>query len=180
MQSPEKQFQHLLSLCSAFHCHRAIIYCMLSFAVWLRPSYAMMCSLCLSAWEDASVYTTRVIFWGKSVRCSGLSCSSGSDVRNSAVACEPQLSLSELVSGWSWWHLSVSVTTQLAQVFQKQLGRLICLGPALPSKLLKLHWSGQTNTVLLKKLIQVHHLNSTGGETAIWSYLPNYAIAFLT
>lgn len=84
-------------------------------------------------------------------------------VQDSAVVCEPQPSLSELDSCWSWWHLSVSVTTQLALVFQKQLGRLIRPGPALPSKLLKLHWSGQTHTVLLKKLIQVHHLNSAGG-----------------
>ena len=117
MTHTEKQFQQFSSASSVWstlNFHKAILYCTLSFAMWLHPNYTVMCSLCLFTWEDASVCSTPKCFSGRPCAVSRWS---RSGTRDSAVVTEPYLSLSELNSCWRWWHLSVSVTTRLALVF---------------------------------------------------------------
>lgn len=96
---------HLPSVCSTFNFHKAIIYCMLSFAVWLH-SYAVMCSFCLFMWEDPCLFF-----------CASV-CQDEASVAQWTLQLSTSLIwvFSELNSCWRWWHLSVSVTTQLALV----------------------------------------------------------------
>lgn len=101
-----KSSEHL----STFNFHKPIKYCTLL----LQLDYIPIMLWCIHCVYVRGCICLQKCFFSASAGRSRRSCGGTQDT---AVVDELYLSLSESNSCWRWWHLSASVTTQLALVF---------------------------------------------------------------